>query len=102
VVVLCGNGVTFFSMSGSKYGPPRNTSSYNPEHLEALKSASVDDYQTFFLASHGADELPNQIRWSLRWADTDHAEITVKAKEALERIKTTSLLNAIRVGTYGV
>jgi hypothetical protein len=78
------------------------TSSYNPEHLEALKSASVDDYQTFFLAPHGAEELPNQIRWSLRWADTDHAEITVKAKEALERIKTTSLLNAIRVGKYGV
>jgi hypothetical protein len=78
------------------------TSSYNPEHLEALKSASVDDYQMFFLAPHGADELPNQIKWSLRWADTDHAEITAKAKEALERIKTTSLLNAIRVGKYGV
>ncbi len=78
------------------------TSSYNPEHLDAMKRASVDDYQTLFLAPHDDDKLSNLIKWSMRWAETDHAEITEKAKEALERIKAMSLLNSIRVGRYGV
>lgn len=77
-------------------------SSYNPEHLEAMKRATVDEYQALFLKAHQNFELANILKWSLRWADGEHAEITTKAREALERIKATSLLNAIRVGRYGV
>lgn len=77
-------------------------SGYNPEHLEAMKLASVDEYEAMFLKKHDGVRLANLIKWSLRWAGSDHAEITVKAKEALNRIKATSLLNAIRVGRYGV
>jgi hypothetical protein len=77
-------------------------SGYNAEHLEAMKKASVDEYQAMFLKEHDDVRLSNLLKWSLRWADTDHAEITAKAKEALERIKATSLLNAVRVARYGV
>lgn len=77
-------------------------SGYNPEHLEAMKVASVDEYQAMFLKQHDDLKLSSLVKWSLRWADSEHAEITAKAKEALERIKATSLLNAIRVSRYGV
>jgi hypothetical protein len=77
-------------------------SGYNPEHLEAMMKASVDEYQTMFMRGHDEVNLSNLVKWSLRWADSDYAEITDKAKEALERIKTTSLLNAVRVSRYGV
>lgn len=77
-------------------------SGYNAEHLEAMKKASVDEYQAMFLKEHDGVKLSDLIKWSLRWTDTDHAEITAKAKEALQRIKATSLLNSIRVGRYGV
>ena len=77
-------------------------SGYSPEHIEAMKKASVDDYQALFLKEHDEAKLSNLVKWSLRWTDSDHAEITVKAKEALERIKATSLLNSIRVSRYGV
>lgn len=89
------------SLAESLYFMAR-TSSYNPEHLEAMKRASVDDYEALFLAAHDGVKLSNLIKWSMRWAHSDHAEITVKAKEALERIKATSLLNSIRVARYGV
>ena len=77
-------------------------SSYNPEHIEAMKVATVDEYETMFLKHHDDVKLSSLLKWSLRWADSEHAEITNKAKEALERIKATSLLNAIRVKRYGV
>lgn len=77
-------------------------SGYHPYHLEAMMQASVDEYQAMFLKKHDDVKLSNLIKWSLRWAGSDHAEITAKAKEALERIKATSLLNAIRVSRYGV
>ncbi len=77
-------------------------SGYDPEHLEAMKAASVDEYQAMFLKQHDDVKLSSLVKWSLRWADSEHAEITAKAKEALERIKATSLLNAIRVSRYGV
>lgn len=77
-------------------------SGYSPEHLEAMKAASVDEYQAMFLKQHDDVDLSSLIKWSLRWAGSEHSEITSKAKEALERIKATSLLNAIRVGRYGV
>jgi hypothetical protein len=79
-----------------------NNSGYNPEHLEAMKKASVDEYQAMFVKQHDDVELSNLVKWSLRWAGSEHADITAKAREALERIKTTSLLNAIRVSRYGV
>lgn len=75
---------------------------YDPEHLQAMKVASVDEYQSMFLKQHDDVKLSRLISWSLRWADSEYSEITVKAKEALERIKATSLLNAIRVSKYGV
>jgi len=78
------------------------TNSYNPEHLEALKKASVEDYHELFTAPHDSRKLAPLIKWSLRWANSDHAEITVKATEALGRIKATSLLNSIRVSRFGV
>lgn len=77
-------------------------SGYNPEHLQAMKVASVDEYQAMFLKQHDDVKLSSLINWSLRWADSEHSEITAKAKEALERIKATSLLNAIRASRYGV
>lgn len=77
-------------------------SSYNPEHLEAMKAASVEEYQAMFLKQHDDVKLSSLVKWSLRWAGSEHAEITAKAREALERIKATSLLNAIRVNRYGV
>lgn len=77
-------------------------SGYDPEHLQAMKVASVDEYQSMFLKQHDDVKLSRLISWSLRWADSEYSEITVKAKEALERIKATSLLNAIRVSKYGV
>lgn len=77
-------------------------SGYNPEHIETMMKASVDEYHAMFLKEHDDVKLSSLIKWSLRWADSDHAEITAKAKEALERIKATSSLNAIRVGRYGV
>lgn len=77
-------------------------SGYNPEHLEAMKKASVDEYQAMFMKQHDDVKLSSLVKWSLRWAGSEHAEITAKAREALERIKSTSLLNAIRVSRYGV
>jgi hypothetical protein len=77
-------------------------SGYNPEHLEAMKRASVDEYHAMFLKEHESVELSNLVRWSLRWTGTENSDITTKAKEALQRIKATSLLNSIRVGRYGV
>lgn len=77
-------------------------SGYNPEHLEAMKVASVDEYQAMFLKHHDDVKLSSLVKWSLRWAGSEHAEITAKAKEALERIKAMSLLNAIRVSRYVV
>lgn len=77
-------------------------SGYNPEHLEAMKVASVDEYEAMFLKQHKDVHLSSLVKWTLRWADSEHAEITAKAKEALERIKATSLLNTIRVSRYGV
>ncbi|WP_457446999.1 hypothetical protein [Roseateles sp. P5_E4] len=77
-------------------------SGYNPEHIAAMTNASVDEYHAMFLKQHDDVKLSNLIKWSLRWAESDHPEITAKAREALERIKATSLLNAIRVGRYGV
>ncbi len=78
------------------------TSSYNPEHIKAMEIASVDEYEALFLAKHDDVKLSSLIKWTLRWADGDHAEITKKAKEALTRIKATSLLNSIRISRYGV
>lgn len=77
-------------------------SGYNPEHIETMMKASVDEYHAMFLKEHDDVKLSSLIKWSLRWADSDYAQITAKAKEALERIKATSSLNAIRVGRFGV
>ena len=77
-------------------------SSYNAEHLEAMKRASVDDYQSMFMEKHTDVGLPSVIKWTLRWENTENADITIKAKEALTRIKGSNLLNAIRVARYGV
>lgn len=79
-----------------------STSSYNAEHLNAMRDASVDEYEAMFMKDHSDVKLASLIRWSLRWADSDHAEITTKAKQALERIKATNQLNAIRVSRYGI
>lgn len=75
-------------------------SGYNIEHIEALKKASVDDYEAMFMKVHDEVKLSSQIKWTLRWRDGDHAEIAIKAREALERIAATSLLNSIRVKRY--
>lgn len=75
-------------------------SGYNTEHIDALKKASVDDYEAMFLKAHDEVKLSSQIKWTLRWGDGDHAEIANKAREALERIAATSLLNSIRVKRY--
>lgn len=77
-------------------------SGYNAEHLEAMKKASVDEYHAMFLKEHDGVKLSSLVKWSLRWTNTEHAEITIKAKEALQRIKATSLLNSIRISRYGV
>jgi len=76
-------------------------SGYDSKHLEAMKLASVDEYHAMFLKRHDDVKLSSLIKWSLRWTDTENAEITTKAKEALELIKETSLLNAIRISRFG-
>ncbi|WP_157201692.1 hypothetical protein [Massilia sp. Root335] len=74
-------------------------SGYNPEHIEALLKATVEEYEAVFLEEHSDVKLASLIKWSLKW-DGDKVEISRKAKEALQRIKATTPLNAIRVGRY--
>jgi hypothetical protein len=76
-------------------------SAYNPEHILALRNATVDEYQALFLKEHRDVRLANIIKWCLRW-DGENAEITNKSREALARIKHTGLLNEIRVSRFGV
>jgi hypothetical protein len=78
------------------------TSSYNPEHLEALKQATVDDYHALFLAPPSGVKLSQLIKWSMRWAESGPTEISDKARQALQRIQDTSLLNSIRVARRGI
>lgn len=77
-------------------------SGYNREHLDAMERASVDDYEAMFLKTHADVRLSSLIKWSLRWEGTEHAQITAKAREALQRIKEINLLNKVRVARYGV
>jgi hypothetical protein len=77
-------------------------SGYSPEHLQAMKLASVDEYQAMFLKQFDDVKLSSLVKWTMRWTGGEHAEITAKAKKALERIKATSLLNEIRVARYGI
>lgn len=77
-------------------------SGYNPEHVEALKRATVDDFHTFFLGEHDFAMHPKLVKWCIQWTAPEHAEIGRRAREALERIKASSDLNAIRVRRFGL
>lgn len=76
-------------------------SGYNQEQIDAMKSASEDDYFALFMKQHVDVSLQSLVKWSLRWDGTDHSEISAKARAALERIKATNPLNAVRVNRLG-
>lgn len=77
-------------------------SGYNPEHLEAMRQASVDDFYALLMKPHENGRLASIVKWLMRWKGTENAVVTDKATEALERIKTINLLNHVRVSRYGV
>lgn len=77
-------------------------SGYNEDHIEALKAASVEDYRNLFEQQFSGRKLSELVKWALQFNSGDKAEIGRKAREALEGIKSTNLLNEIRVGRYGV
>lgn len=77
-------------------------SGYNNEHIEALKTASVEDYYRLFTQPHTGRRLSQFVKWSLRFNSGDQAEIGEKARKALEQIKESNLLNKIRVRKYGI
>jgi len=77
-------------------------SGYNDEHIEAMEQASVDDYEALFRNPPSEIRLESCVKWSMRWANTEHAAITATAGEALTRIKASSLLNQIRTSRFGV
>ena len=79
-----------------------NNSGYNPEHLEAMRQASVDDFYALLIKPHENVRLASIVKWLMRWKGTENAVVTEKAIEALERIKAINLLNHVRVSRYGV
>lgn len=76
-------------------------SGYGPQHIAALKDATVEDFLEIFQGQYDETVFPEMVRWSTQWSDSEHEEIAVKAKEALQRIKATSKLNAVRVARFG-
>jgi hypothetical protein len=77
-------------------------SGYNPEHIEAMKQATVDDFYNLLMKPREDVKLASIIKWLMRWKGTENAVITDKASEALKKIKDTNLLNYVRVSRYGV
>lgn len=78
-----------------------DNSGWNPEHIEAMKKATVDEFHDFFMMDHG-DDLNRLIKACLNIGSAEDSDIALKAKGALKRIAATSALNAERVGRYGV
>jgi hypothetical protein len=76
--------------------------SWSREHIEALKSATEDDFYQVFKQEHG--ELLNVIvKACLQFEGWDeHKKIGQAARAALVRIGKENPLNAIRVRRYGV
>jgi hypothetical protein len=79
-----------------------NNSGYNPEHLEAMRQASVDDFYALLMKPRKDVKLASIVKWLMRWKGTENAVITDKAREALEKIKAINLLNHVRVSRYGI
>jgi len=77
-------------------------SGHNQEHIEAMMSATVDDYYRLFTTPHEGARLSDLIKLTLRFNSGEEALIGKKAREALNQIKGKSLLNAIRLGKYGI
>ena len=77
-------------------------SGYNPEHLEAMRQASVDDFYALLMKPREDVKLTSIVKWLMRWKGTENAVITDKAREALEKIKAINLLNHVRVSRYGI
>jgi len=77
--------------------------SWNAEHVAALRRASVDDFQALFLGPHDYDVHSNLVKRCISWGgDLEDAGVRKNAREALERIKASSDLNALRVKQFGV
>jgi hypothetical protein len=76
-------------------------SSYNPDHVVAMRLASVGDYEQVFRTFNGAD-LRNAIKSSLRFKTGEDAVIGQRAREALLRLKALSPLNALRLARFGL
>jgi hypothetical protein len=79
---------------------------WNPGDMEALVSASVDDYYAIFKMPLGGDHR-RLVASALRFREFANPEkdfliVLEKAEEALRRIEKESALNAIRVRGLGI
>ena len=74
----------------------------NLEHLTAMNNASVDDYEAVFLDEDNEVPMSKLVKAALQQYGEPYTDIPGNAKKALERIKATSQLNAIRVRRFGV
>ena len=74
----------------------------NLEHLTAMNNASVDDYETVFLDEDSEVPMSQLVKVALQQYGEPYTDSSDNAKKALERIKETSKLNAIRVRRFGI
>lgn len=75
---------------------------WSNEHIELLKSASVDDFYRLFKEQRG-DLLRRIVKACLRFERmSGHTDIGEKTRTALVRIAQENRLNELRVETYGV
>jgi hypothetical protein len=61
-----------------------------PEHVEAMKTASVEDQVQFSMYLPAPMRLSEVIKWTLEFNLTDSEVIGQRAREAVERIKGVS------------
>lgn len=74
----------------------------NHEHLTVMNNASIDDYEAVFLGEDDEVPMSKLVKAALQQYGEPYTAISVNAQKALERIKATSKLNAIRVRRFGV
>ncbi|MGE3064129.1 MAG: hypothetical protein AB7K67_00965 [Hyphomicrobiaceae bacterium] len=84
----------------------RGSNSWTDRDLNLLAALSADDYERIFMESTG-ERLRAALSSALQFARIGNATpamqaITNNAREALQRIATTSPLNAMRVRKYGI
>jgi hypothetical protein len=83
-----------------------DTNSWNPDDLKMLAAIPVDEYHRLLKNTRGS-ELRKVIKASFMFdavmgATPDMKELSMRVKEALQRIGKESPINALRVRPYGV